>query len=88
MRCSWCVLMPFFDGGKQVHRLKPDMQPDLAALHDGADRYRELLTAGVALETAGAMLITIQPGHTFAERAAVWAYWTVRPNPCLEPLAS
>ena len=42
-----------FRRGKQVHRLEPDMEPDLAALHDGPDRNGELLAAGVALEEAG-----------------------------------
>jgi hypothetical protein len=76
----------FLRGGQQVHRLEPDMQRDLAALDDGADRDREL-AAGVALEKAWAMLCAEQLCDAFTERTAVRADRAVRPDARLEPLA-
>jgi hypothetical protein len=78
---------PLFRGGKQVHRLEPDMQPDLAALHDGADRHGELLPARVALVDAGAMRLTQQLGYALAEGTAVRADRPVRPQARFKPFA-
>src|ERR1051325_6906131 len=76
-----------FAGGEQVHRFEPDMQPDLAAFHDGADRYGELLAAGVALEKTGAMRRPRQLGNAVTEGAAMRANRADRPDARLEPLA-
>jgi len=63
------------------------MQPDLRALHDGADGDGELLSTGVALETAVAMRDADHPCDAVAERAAMWANRTVRPDARLKPFA-
>ena len=50
------ALMPFLER-QQVGRQEPLVQRDLGALEHGSDRDRELLTAGIALVQASAMLL-------------------------------
>src|SRR5689334_13572562 len=63
------------------------MERDLAALHHGADRNRELRAASVALETAGAVCLPLQARYTFIKGAAMRAFRTVRPDAAFKPLA-
>src|SRR5205807_8770409 len=74
---------PLLRHGKQVHRLEPYMERDLAALHDGSDRDCELLAASVALETPGTMLLAEHPSYALPKRAAVRAFRAIRPDPRL-----
>ncbi len=63
------------------------MQRDLAALHNGPNRNRELLAAGIALEASRTMLLAEHPRYAFAKGATVRALWAVWPDPRLELLA-
>jgi hypothetical protein len=69
------------------------VQNGLSARHTGANCYRELFAAGVALKAAGAVLFafcapgSVKARHALAERAAVRANRAIPPDPRLEPLA-
>ena len=76
----------FFGGGEQIHCLKPDMERDFRPLHNGTDRDGELLAAGIALETAGAMFLAEHPGYAFAEGAAMRALRAIWPDAFLEQM--
>ena len=60
MRCSWCADMPFLPAPMRCIASKPLVQRNFAALHDGADRHGELLTAFIALVQAGTMRLAFK----------------------------
>ena len=74
-------------GAKKEHRLKPDMQLDVARLEDGPDLDGERLPAGVALvgAYAGALALELV---AFVNNAAMRADTPVGPNPSLDKCVS
>ena len=71
----------FLARANQEHRLKPDMQLDVAGLEDGADLDSEGLAAAIALVGAYAGAIALQLAY------AVLAGATVRANGAIGPHA-
>jgi len=61
------------------------MQRDMAALHDGAYRYREMLAAEIALEQARTMAGAIKPLNVLSF-AAARAERALRPTDCFKVL--
>src|SRR5262249_29476366 len=72
-----------FAGAKQVDRLQPDVQRDVAGLHDGADGHGERLAADVALAHAGLGALALHPAHP-RRFAAARAHRAVRPETRLD----
>jgi len=68
-----------------VEAQDPLRQRNVAALHDGADRDREMLAAAVALMQAGAVALALQAGDA-VRRAAVGTESAVRPAQALKVL--
>src|SRR6202021_1964847 len=73
--------------GHEKERGKPFRQRELGTLKHRPDRDRELLAALVALVEASAMLLALKLRHLIGGGAAVRADRTIRPDPCLKPLA-
>jgi hypothetical protein len=80
--------VPFLAGTKQVDRLKPEPQPKVAVLKNGANADRKLLAAGVALAEARTGSFTRQTPDFVASGLAMWADGAVRPEPGLDVLES
>ena len=59
--------MPFLLAAMQMEGQNPLRQRDVAALHDGADRHRELLAAGAAVEQPGAVRLAFQAVDVLSE---------------------
>lgn len=68
---------------KQVHCLQPDVQRDMAGLHDGADSRGKRLAADIALAHTEFGGLAVQPPDAFP-LAAARAGWAIRPNARLD----
>ena len=77
----------FLAGTHKVHGLQPDMQLNLAALKHGANRYRELLAAVLALVKAGAVRLAFKLVMVLGLGPAVRADRATGPTDSFQPLA-
>src|SRR5437870_2771367 len=68
----------FLGRAEQIDRLEPDIQFDLGALEQTADRNGKGLAAILALIKARTVGLAGQ-GVMLADHAAMWADWAVRP---------
>lgn len=62
----------------QVHRVEPEVQRNLAALKEGADRHAERLLALAALVHARTGALALQESR-LVDHAAMWADRAIRP---------
>ena len=70
----------------QEHRLKPDMQLDVAGLEDGPDLHGEWLATAIALVGAYAGALAFQLAYAVLAGAAMRADRTIGPNASLDKL--
>lgn len=69
-----------------MRRREPFVQCNMTALVQRPDRCGERFTASVALVEPRAMRLALHEGR-LVEGSAVGAAGSIRPNPCLKPLA-
>jgi hypothetical protein len=77
---------PFLAGGHQVHGGEPNVDLDMAALHERADRHEERFAAVLAFVDAGTSAFALKLGRAIY-RAAARAGRALRPQQLFEMLA-
>lgn len=78
---------PFLRRAKEMHGLKPDVEGDLGAFKDSADRNSKLLAAVFAFPKALAVRLAVKLVMLLAHAAAMRAYRPIRPLDALKVFA-